>query len=76
MSVESAVTEALSFIEIADDVTIADAQATQLIELFTNHPSCSKADVTSAMKLLKSRRGKAAFRSSTLLTLIRALSKV
>ena len=76
MSIESAVVESLQFIEVADDTEIADAQATQLIHLFTHHPSVHKADITNAMRLLKGRRGRAAFPIGTLLTLTRGLSKI
>ena len=76
MSITSAIDEALEFIEAAGDPDIAEAQATQLTQLFANHPSCRKSDVTVAMKLLKGSRGRTAFPSSCHQALCRSLARV
>jgi len=76
MSITSAIVEALEFIEAAEEPGIAEAQATQLTQLFANHPSCRKSDVTAAMKLLKGRRGRSAFPNSCHQALCRSLARV
>ena len=75
MSIESAILEAILFIEAVEDDAATDNQADQLMQLIATIP-CSKADVTNAVKLLKSKRGRAAFSSGHLKMLSQSLSKV
>ncbi len=76
MSITSAILEAIEFIEATEDVEVADAQASQLTQLFTNNPSCRKSEVTSAMQLLRSQRGRSAFPNSCHQALCRSLARV
>ena len=75
MSIESAILEAILFIEAVEDDAATDNQADQLMQLIATIP-CSKTDVTNAVKLLKSKRGRDAFSRDHLKMLNQSLSKV